>query len=242
MALLCGAFPAREGRPGPRMDPLTIIGWIAIAIVAITTHEAAHAYVADRLGDPTARMLGRVTLNPVPHIDLFMTILLPGLLILSGSGFIFGGAKPVPVNVGRLRRPMRDYAIVAAAGPGSNLAMAVLWAGMLSAVLHLGVWTEDSVGVSILQFGIFINVLLLVFNLMPVPPLDGSRLVMYLLRGEARLAYMRLERFGILLLLGLLFLVPGFRIVLWTAISYAGYWIGLAVGLPVPWYPEALTG
>jgi Zn-dependent protease len=224
------------------MDPFTIIGWVAIAIVAITTHEAAHAYVADRLGDPTARMLGRVTLNPVPHIDPFMTIILPGLLILSGSGFIFGGAKPVPVNVGRLRRPMRDYAIVAAAGPGSNLAMALLWAGMLSAVLHLGIWTEESVGVSILQFGIFINVLLMVFNLMPIPPLDGSRLVMYLLRGEARIAYMNLERVGIFILLGLLFFVPAFRVALWSGISWVGYAVGTVVGLPLPWYPAALTG
>lgn len=222
------------------MDPVTIIGSVAIVVVAITTHEAAHAYVADRLGDPTARMLGRVTLNPVPHVDLFMTILLPGFMLLAQMPFVFGGAKPVPVDLRRLRRPKRDWALVGVAGPLSNLLQALLWAGLLSAVLHAGVWSEDSVGVTVLQTGIYVNVLLMIFNLIPLPPLDGSRAVMYFLKGNALRTYANLERFGIYILLGLLIFVPAFFKVLWFAISYVAYYVGGVVGLPITPLPDYL--
>lgn len=238
------APPASAGRPerGPRsiMDPVTIIGSVAIAVVAITTHEAAHAYVADRLGDPTARMLGRVTLNPVPHIDLFMTILLPGFLLLAQAPFLFGGAKPVPVDLRRLRRPMRDWALVGIAGPLSNLLQAVLWAGLLSLVLRTGIWSEDSVGVAVLQLGIFVNILLMVFNLVPIPPLDGSRAVMYFLKGNALRSYVALERYGIYILLGLLFFVPWTFRALWFVISHVAYYVGMMVGLPISPFPAYL--
>jgi Zn-dependent protease len=151
------------------MDPFTVVGVAAIAVVSITTHEASHGWVADRLGDPTAREMGRLTLNPLAHIDLFFTILLPLFLILAGTGFIFGGAKPVPVNVARLRRPRRDWALVGAAGPLSNLAIAVLLAVLLSILSHAGLAPSSPLP-KILAVGIFVNVLLAVFNLLPIPP------------------------------------------------------------------------
>jgi len=190
------------------MNPITIVGIVVVAIVSITSHEAAHGFVADRFGDATARERGRLTLNPLPHIDLFFTILLPLFLVLSGSGFIFGGAKPVPVNVARLRHPRRDWALVGAAGPGMNVLIALLLAALLSVSTHLGLADATSSLTEILSVGIFLNALLAVFNLIPIPPLDGSRVVQYFLSGEGLDVYRRLEQFGLLIILGLLFLVP----------------------------------
>jgi len=189
------------------MDSLTVAGVTVVTVVSITTHEASHGLVADRLGDPTARERGRLTLNPLPHIDLFFTILLPLFLILSGSGFIFGGAKPVPVNVSRLRNPRRDWALVGAAGPLSNLAIAVLLAVLLSILIHGGVAPSSSLA-KVLAAGVFVNVLLAVFNLLPIPPLDGSRVLQYALSGGALRAYQQLERLGLLLIVGLVFFFP----------------------------------
>lgn len=190
------------------MNPVTIVGVVAVAVMSITTHEAAHGYVADRLGDPTARDRGRLTLNPIPHIDLFFTILLPLFLVISGSGMIFGGAKPVPVNIGRLRNPRRDWAIVGAAGPVSNVLIAVLLTALLSIGTHTGLVSLTSSVAAILAVGIFINALLAMFNLMPIPPLDGSRIVQFFLSGNALNFYLQLERIGLLILMGLIFFVP----------------------------------
>lgn len=187
------------------MDTFTLIGSIGIVIFAITTHEAAHAWVADRLGDPTARLMGRITLNPIPHIDLFMTILLPAFLLMT-AGFAFGGAKPVPVQVHRMRKPMQGMALVAIAGPLSNLLQAILWAAILSIFLHFGIWDASAKGIDILKIGILVNVVLMVFNMMPIPPLDGSRVVLYFLKGEARKSYAELERYGLFIILGLFLL------------------------------------
>ncbi|MBT4029368.1 MAG: site-2 protease family protein [Planctomycetes bacterium] len=201
------------------MDTFTLIGSVMIAILAITTHEAAHAWVADRLGDSTARLRGRVTLNPVPHIDPIMTIGLPALLLAMGSPFIFGGARPVPVDMRYFKNPKRDFALVAIAGPLSNLIQAMLWAGLLSILLHTEVWPDpESRGVQVLVMGIFINVLLAIFNLIPLPPLDGSRIVMYFLRGEALRSYVQLERFGLFLILALVFYVDGFGVAMRSVI------------------------
>ena len=201
------------------MDTFTLIGSVMIAILAITTHEAAHAWVADRLGDPTARLRGRVTLNPVPHIDPIMTIGLPALSLAMGSPFIFGGARPVPVDMRYFKNPKRDFALVAIAGPLSNLIQAMLWAGLLSILLHTEVWPDpESRGVQVLVMGIFINVLLAIFNLIPLPPLDGSRIVMYFLRGEALRSYVQLERFGLFLILALVFYVDGFGVAMSSVI------------------------
>jgi Zn-dependent protease len=190
------------------MDIFTLVGIVVVVVFSITTHEAAHAWVADLLGDPTARRLGRVTLNPRPHIDLVMTILLPGFLLLSGSPFLFGGAKPVPVLVHQLRRPKRDWALVGAAGPVSNFLMAVLLTALFAALIKLGFWTRESAGGQILVAGVYANILLGLFNLVPIPPLDGSRVIQFFLKGEALRAYQRLERFGLLILVGILFLAP----------------------------------
>ncbi len=200
------------------MDVLTMTGMVVVAVVSITSHEAAHGFVADRLGDPTAREQGRLTLNPIPHIDLFFTILLPLFLILSGSGFIFGGAKPVPVAVSRLRSPRRDWALVGAAGPAMNVLLALGLTAVLSALIHLGLAGMDSSLTRVLVIGIFLNVLLAVFNLIPIPPLDGSRVLQYFMSGEALVLYRRLEQFGLFILLALLLLVPGVSSLLFEVI------------------------
>jgi Zn-dependent protease len=198
------------------MDTFVLIGTIVIVVLSITTHEAAHAWVADRLGDSSARQAGRVTLNPIPHIDLFMTILLPGMLLMSGSPFVFGGAKPVMVNIFNLRRPRRDWALVALAGPLSNILQAFMYAGLIALLISLGVFTSESLGTQVLAVGIYANALLAVFNLIPIPPLDGSRVLMYFLRGEALAKYIQLERFGILIVLALVWMSDWFHSLLWN--------------------------
>ena len=200
------------------MNPVTAIGVAGLAVVSITSHEAAHGFVADRLGDPTARERGRLTLNPIPHIDLFFTILLPLVLILSGSSFIFGGAKPVPVDVARLRNPRRDWALVGAAGPGLNVLMAIGLTAVLSAATLMGLADTTSNLTEILAVGIFMNALLAVFNLIPIPPLDGSRVVQYFLSGETLALYRRIEQFGLLIIMALVFLVPQLQVPLGRAI------------------------
>lgn len=200
------------------MNSVTAFGVGAIAVLSITSHEAAHGFMADRLGDPTARERGRLTLNPIPHIDLFFTILLPLFLILSGSSFIFGGAKPVPVNGSRLRHPRRDWALVGAAGPGSNVLIAIGLAAILSVATRTGLADTSSSAMEILAVGIFLNALLAVFNLIPIPPLDGSRVVQYFLAGEAFTLYRQLERFGLIIIVALVFLVPQLQVPLTRAI------------------------
>lgn len=181
--------------------------WVLPVLFAITVHEVAHGWVARRLGDPTALMLGRLTLNPVKHIDPFGTILVPGLLLLASSNVIFGWAKPVPVTWQNLKRPKRDMALVALAGPTANLLMAVLWA----LVARLGVLYYDSHGwlAQPLIFmgiaGIYINAILMVLNLLPLPPLDGGRVVGGLLPGPWAWRFGRIEPYGMIILLVLLF-------------------------------------
>jgi Zn-dependent protease len=190
------------------MNPVEVVVLICLVIVSITSHEAAHGFVADRLGDPTARERGRLTLNPIPHIDLFFTILLPLILILTGTGIVVGGAKPVPVDVARLRDPRRDWALVGAAGPLMNVLIAVALAVALSVVTHLGLVTRSSGWVKVLAAGIFVNMLLAVFNLLPIPPLDGSRILQYFLSGTTLGLYRSLDRFGLLIVLAVVLFVP----------------------------------
>ncbi len=176
-------------------------------IFAITVHEAAHGWVASRLGDPTARHLGRLTLNPIPHIDLVGTIILPIAMLLL-SGFIFGWAKPVPVNIRNFQEPRKDMALVALAGPASNLIMALFWGLMWK----LAVILPDSMrwfAVPLLlmgKIGISFNLILMVLNLLPLPPLDGSRVLSWLLSTPLALKLDKIEPYGAFILIGLLFL------------------------------------
>lgn len=180
--------------------------WALPVLFAITVHEVAHGWVARRLGDPTAMMLGRLTLNPVKHIDPIGTLLVPGLLLLFGGGFIFGWAKPVPVTWQNLRHPKRDMALVAIAGPLANLIMAVLWALVMKLGFVIG--SESAwIGRPMIYMGgagISINIVLMVLNLLPLPPLDGGRVVTGLLPGPASWQFSRIEPYGFIILVVLL--------------------------------------
>ena len=183
---------------------------LPVLVFSIVLHEVAHGWVARREGDPTAAMLGRITLNPIPHIDPIGSILVPALLLLTSSGFIFGWAKPVPVNIGRLRRQRRDYVLVAAAGPASNLLLA-LGASVGLSLLTVSPMTLDEPNVSapiaaLLGQALRLNVLLAVFNMLPIPPLDGGNVLGGLLPHAIEARYDALIRpYGFLLLYALMF-------------------------------------
>jgi Zn-dependent protease len=185
----------------------TLSVWFLPVVLAITLHEAAHGWVAEKLGDDTARRLGRVSFNPIRHVDPFGTLILPGLLLLMKAPFLFGYAKPVPVAFHRLNNPKRDMIWVALAGPGTNLLLAIASALLLHPAHALpgnvGGWLSTN-----LENAIIVNVVLGVFNMLPLPPLDGGRVLTGLLPLPLAARFARIERFGILILLGILFLAP----------------------------------
>jgi Zn-dependent protease len=181
--------------------------WVLPVIIAITLHEAAHGFVAHGLGDATAYRLGRVSFNPLKHIDLFGTILMPAMLLFLRSPFLFGYAKPVPVNFRALRNPRRDMVLVAVAGPGINIALATLAALLFHLVVYLPPPAASWGGLN-LQNALIINVVLAVFNMLPLPPLDGGRVAVGLLPNFLALPLARLEPYGMMILLALLLFLP----------------------------------
>lgn len=190
------------------MPDLSTPQLVAVAILpllfAITVHEVAHGWMAKKFGDPTAHRLGRLTLNPLKHIDPVGTILVPGLLLLLG-GFVFGWAKPVPVTWENLRHPKRDMAIVAAAGPAANFLMALFWAVIARIGVQLGAQSWVGLPMQYMgMFGIEINAVFMILNLIPLPPLDGGRVAVGLLPGPWAWQLARIEPFGFFILLALL--------------------------------------
>jgi Zn-dependent protease len=186
----------------------TVSVWALPLLVGITFHEAAHGFVAWRLGDNTAYLRGRVSFNPLRHVDPFGTIILPGLLLLgSGGKMMFGFAKPVPVNFSRLGRPRRDMVLVALAGPAINVALAVISALLMHTLPYMygdvSKWMAYN-----LSNSVYLNLILAIFNMLPLPPLDGGRIAIGLLPQSLAIILARLERVGFLIILGVIFLLP----------------------------------
>jgi len=214
--------------------------WVLPVLIAITLHEAAHGFVAWRLGDDTAYQMGRVTFNPLRHVDPIGTIVVPALLLLSPAPFLFGWAKPVPVAFHRLRYPRRDMILVAAAGPVMNLGLAVVSAALINLAMlapdSLAEWLGQSLANSVL-----INLILAIFNMLPLPPLDGGRVAVGLLPHALAVPLARLERFGLLIIIGVVFLLPMLgRQVGWDIQVF--HWV---IVRPIIWlcpYFESLSG
>jgi Zn-dependent protease len=204
---------------------------IAIASIlpilfAVTFHEVAHGWVAHLCGDDTAKRQGRLSLNPLNHIDLLGTIILPAVLMLTNAGFIFGWAKPIPVTASRLNNPRKDMILVALAGPGANILMALFWALLArgTGLLEPNQYTDPLALMS--SRGIVFNIVLAVFNLLPIPPLDGGRVALELLPYNMAQSYSRIEPYGFFILLGLMFtgiinLFMGLPIILLRSILFA---------------------
>jgi Zn-dependent protease len=189
------------------MDLMLGLVSLVILIYSAILHEIAHGFVAERLGDPTARLMGRLTLNPKKHIDPFMSILVPLILILSGSPVIFGAAKPVPIDPFNFREPKKDTALVSLAGPGTNLLIAFIFVVICRLVfpgLPLEIIRNSSLIGFILGTIVYINLLLAIFNLIPIPPLDGSKVIALFLPDREAVAYLSIGTFGILIIFFLL--------------------------------------
>lgn len=217
----------------PNDDTTYAIALFAVLLLSLSWHEAAHAWVADKLGDPTARSKGRVTLNPIKHLDPFLSVILPLMLFFS-FGFAIAGGKPVPVDIRYFKKPTRDFMYVALAGPGSNILLSLVfgillvgsyWAGWLDMGVIENPYGEDirqvpsllsnagPLPARILSLGVLLNVLLAVFNLIPIPPLDGSRVIGWLLPRFAKRTWYSMDRVGILIVIVAVYVFDGLSVV-----------------------------
>ncbi len=238
MAILVPAYAPL----GLRDDPLAVVLTLVLLALSLGVHEAAHAWTAWKCGDPTAKDLGRLTLNPIVHIDLFWTILIPAFFLMT-SGFLFGGAKPVPVDFHRLRNPYRDMSIVAFAGPLSNFLLAILFLVLWKVFVLTGLYNNAAESVwlrredllpRVLDAAVTLNVLLFVFNLIPIPPLDGSRIMAWLLPPGLRDTYRMIEPYGLLVVFLLIMWGP-FGAVLHSLLRTVNGWIEALVSLGGVW-------
>ena len=213
-----------------------IVGLIVILVLSLAFHEVAHAWVAWKRGDSTAKDMGRLSLDPMVHIDLWWTLIVPLMMYMS-FGFMFGGAKPVPVVFQNLKKPHRDMALVAVAGPAMNILIAIFLALALKLITEeFGLWSRKDVGYAILVNGVRLNLFLAVFNMLPLPPLDGSRIMTWLLPESMRVSYQRLEAFGFLLILGLLYMTGGVVLnLLIDSVAVLAEWVEAIVTLGGIW-------
>jgi Zn-dependent protease len=223
MALILTAPPAIA--MAQSLDPLAAVLTIVLVVISLGVHEASHAWTAWKLGDPTGKEMGRITLNPIPHIDLIMTIALPLLCYLTGMR-MFGGAKPVPVNMNRLRHPWVDMALVSFAGPFSNFLLGIFFFALAKLAVATGYYNGaaeiaaarwDDLLPRVLGEVALTNVLLFVFNLVPIPPLDGSKVLAPALPESLRESFMKIGMYGLFLIYALINLSPGFRHTLYAA-------------------------
>ena len=196
------------------MFPLSALISIVIFLVAVIVHEVAHGWTANKLGDPTAKLEGRLTLDPTKHLDPFGSILVPGMLIITGAPILFGWAKPVPYNPYNLKNPRRDEALIAAAGPASNILLAII-GGMFYRLLT-AVGVAGGLLPEVLMLFVMINLILAIFNLIPIPPLDGSKILFSILPSSFDELRLNLEHFGFMILILFLFV---FREQFWSVIT-----------------------
>jgi len=211
-----------------------IIVWALPVLLAITLHEVAHGWVARYLGDSTAAKLGRLSLNPIKHIDTIGTVLVPAIMILLPGNFLFGWAKPVPVDINKLGSPKRDMSIVAVAGPLSNLVMAILWAWLIKFNISSNGGIASSVVQTLILMGlagVIINLILMVLNMIPMPPLDGGRVLTGLLPDSLSVKFAKIERFGLIIIVGLL-LTGVLNNIMATSFSLSFGLVEMIVGLP----------